>query len=183
MEKRKILTEADMEAIISGKFYFGKKAEQIAVDTGVGKTFVFNLCSAYTAVKNEDWEKASHMLRKGAPMKHFEWAAKSLGKTLPASFGEEETKEAPPAPPVEPSAPPLAAPTAPSSSTTNEVVYFIRIIEELHNLNENLSNLMDADLPKLSEEHRLSTVRVASVLCEKLSPLVKDVANIKEAIK
>lgn len=172
---RKIMTETDYEKVITDKLIFGKTAEKIASEIGIGVTSVFNLLGVFAAVKDNNWPRCVELIEKGMTVNMFEWSAKKLMIDLPpevkaASDRRYNKKQ-------EEAKTPVAA-----QKPDNTALYLGRLIEELAKLNENMTQLMDTVIPKYAEDQRSATMKVASVLCAKIQPVADNIDAIKREL-
>lgn len=171
MRKRgsKISAEIYKDVIIS-RYLNDEKAESIASRWGISASTCYVICFLYEAMKSEDWEKlitkittdksvTRHSVRLAA-----DFANRDIPENITAAFderearlaaaAEEKSSTAAPAPAV-PTTPPTTPPAAPAHmEVSNESVFFIRILEELHATNELLRDLIDATIPKYAEDIR-----------------------------
>ena len=181
MAERKMLTESDYERIVTSKLIFGRTAKDIAKDIGCCDTSVFNLLAAFAAVREQNWERAVEMIYKRYPFDMFVWSAKRLGCELPDDVKKAYDNLRYPGKTVAAKA--AEEPEAPKPCVKdNGIIYLTRLIEELTKLNENMEALMDTVIPKYAEDQRSATIKVASVVCNKLQPLIDNVDTIKREL-
>lgn len=181
MAERKMLTEKDYETIITLRFVFGRAGTDIAKEIGCSETSVFNVLAVFSAVREQKWERCIEMLYKRYPYEMFVWAAKRLGCELPDDVKKAYDNLRNPGKAVAAKA--AEETEAPKACVKdNSIIFLTRLIEELAKLNENMEALMDTVIPKYAEDQRSATIRVASVVCNKLQPLIDNVDTIKREL-
>lgn len=166
MGKRRSLRDVEYVRISAGHS-FGKSNIDIAQELGISVDSVGNTIKAIEAVKSQNWEECCRLLTvRCQGIEAFNWAAEQARVELPESVVNayesqrakqrlkyaaekaEQKKKAEPQP--EPKPQPAPKPQ-PEPKPSNDVVYFIRILEELSKQNKLLTDLLDVVIPKYVE--------------------------------
>ena len=177
MNKNKVMKIDEFRSIIWSHVMSGKKPSEIALETGRSKQTIFACCQAFLLLRDGNTEELIRRADTAYNTSYsdviIKLAAETLGIEIPADVQQmmqarndlrkaraakqdEETT----LPPAE-QAPSLAqggqragqaaAPTGAEPAPTpkgNDALYFIRILEELHEQNQLLRDLLDVVIPK-----------------------------------
>lgn len=193
----KLMNAEKYEKIVTDRLVFGKPAKQIALELEIGETAVFTALSAFTDVKEGNWNHAIAMVEnQNVPIGLFRWAGERLGielpKALEAAYNQRLVKMAQynrekrakqkadeaPAPAVESEEEPAPEPPKPEKPD-NTSLYLLKMLEAINQQNELLSQLMDAVIPKYVGDLKDNV----NANCDSLFNQIKDNGEKLEAVK
>lgn len=185
------MNTADYDKIVTDRLVFGKPAKQIAEEIGRKDSSVFNVVSAFNAVKDQDWNRCIALVtNQGLPLSLMSWAGERLGIEIPPSvaaayeerkkaaaqlsreaYAKQKGKETPP---------PVEAPPQPvERKEGNTVLYLLELLKAVKEGNELLSQLMDAVIPKYVADMKDNV----NANCDTLFNQLKDNGDKLEVVK
>ena len=181
MEPRKKLTNTEMDKIIRDKLLGVKTENQIANEVGCSVTTVGNVWAAVNAVKSGDVERMKHVIRTSATsLNCMKYAADVYGATLPPIIYEVCAEKNAKRKKREPAQETLPEPEEKEpEKSKNDCVYFIRILEELHEQNELLKSLIDTVIPHYIQDMKDNNNLNADMLDKTIREGVKALECIK----
>lgn len=197
---RKITSE-EVNKVLEGHFWFGKNSNQAAEAAGISHQVASGIIKTFHLMRAGDIdglvreaaanEKISAQIVKlvaerigiDAPeeviraiLERQQAKAERLRNARAAAPAAEE--ETPPSPAQAPATPPLAG-EGKAAAPGNDAVYFIRILEELHQQNELLRDLLDVVIPKYVGDMKDNV----NANCDAMSGILKDQGQQLEAIR
>jgi len=191
----KLMTNEQYDQIVSDRLVFGKPVKQIAEEIGRKETVVFNVISAFNAVKEKDWNRCVALLtNQNFPLNVFIWAGERLKIEIPPSLEaaynqrraevkRRELEKAKQSAAVNQQIQleelkPQPEPPKPEK-LDNTSLYLLKLLEAINQQNELLSQLMDAVIPKYVGDLKDNV----NANCDSLFNQIKDNGEKLEAIK
>lgn len=199
----KKITREEFEKVITSAILLGKSSNKAAKDAGVGQPTAMGVIRVFELMRSGDLEALRKEAERSGKISRtmVALAAEKLGMEAPADvmqainarmakelehrkglkakreYGLEpagETKETPPSQPKAAATPPLAG-----EAKGNDAVYFIRILEELHQQNESLNDLLDVVLPKYVSDLKDNLNANADVIGQDLRGCLEELKAIR----
>jgi hypothetical protein len=165
----KKITSEELNKVLEGHFWFGKNSNQAAEAAGISQQVASGIIRTFQLMRNGDIEGLVQeaAVNEKISAQTVKLVAERIGEGVPEEVlqailerqrakterlrnaraeapAEEET---PPSPAQAPATPPLAG-EGRAAAPGNDALYFIRILEELHQQNELLRDLLDVVIPK-----------------------------------
>ena len=177
----KKLTEQQMESIVTRVFTYSESRTAVAKDLKVSENVISNLLTAFTLVRDRNYEELISRINRGnAYPSHIDWAARRLNVEYPKKEIEEAYRNRL----NRDDARRRARSTAQSDSeevaqesmqekkkataAANENLFLVKILEALHTQNELLTQLMDVVMPKYCCDMKDNINTNTDVICERI---------------
>lgn len=182
----------EFQKVVTARFLYDETYGQISFEMGLAADTVAAMCSTFTMLKNGETEVLMKKLQRGHYSDAIiKLAAEALKMEIPAdvaqamaerrdaalarrvakkmveeagtSFVAEESEDTSSAAEAAPS--PQGEGKAPAEPKGNDALYFIRILEELHEQNQLLRDLLDVVIPKWAGDLKDNQNANSDVLC------------------